>query len=79
MEPQYTQEARDAKIEGRVVLSVVIGTDGLADDFMVLQHLDPGLDENAIEAVRRWRFAPGTRKGEPVNVRATIEVNYRLY
>jgi TonB family protein len=77
-DPQYTEDARKEKISGAVLLSMVIGTDGLAHDISVVKGLDPGLDRNAAEAVEQWRFAPGTLKGEPVAVRATIEVNFRL-
>jgi TonB family protein len=76
--PDYTQEARDAKISGSVLLSVVVGADGLAHDITVVRGIDPGLDENAIIAVQQWRFAPGKREGEPVAVRAQIEINFRL-
>jgi TonB family protein len=78
IDPQYTEEARHQKIAGPVRLSVVVGTDGLAHDISVLQSLDPGLDQSAAEAVQKWHFAPGTLKGEPVPVKAVIEVNFRL-
>jgi protein TonB len=78
VDPQYTEEARSEKVSGTVMLNLVIGADGLARDINVLKSLDPGLDQKAAEAVQQWRFAPGTRKGEPVAVRATIEINFRL-
>jgi TonB family protein len=78
VEPAYTDEARDAKIEGTVVLTVVIDSDGTAHDFTLVKSVDPGLDQNAIDAVRQWEFAPATLHGEPVAVRATIEINFRL-
>jgi TonB family protein len=78
VDPQYTEEARQAKISGTVVLLVVVGTDGLAHDVNVQRSLDPGLDRNAAVALEQWRFAPGTRQGVPVAVRAVIEINYRL-
>jgi TonB family protein len=78
VEPQYTEAARDAKLEGRVILGVVIGADGIPRDVTVKDSLDDGLDYNAVIAVRQWRFDPATKKGEPVSVMATIEVNFRL-
>jgi len=78
VEPAYTQTARDAKLEGRVILGVVIGADGIPRDVTVKDSLDDGLDYNAVIAVRQWRFDPATKKGEPVSVMATIEVNFRL-
>ena len=67
-----------AKIQGSVLLSVVIGSDGVARDIQVKQGLDSGLDNNAIAAVQNWKFQPGTKDGQPVRVQATIEVNFRL-
>jgi TonB family protein len=78
VDPAYTEEARQQKIAGSVMLSMVIGTDGLAHDISVTKSLDPSLDRTAAEAVEQWHFAPGTLKGEPVAVRAVIEVNFKL-
>jgi TonB family protein len=78
VEPKYTEQARDAKLEGKVVLKVVITKKGEPTGITVLQSLEPGLDANAVDAVSQWLFEPGTRKGEPVAVQATIEVNFRL-
>ena len=77
-EPQYTEDARIAKVQGSVRLSVVIDEQGRPDDIKVTTSLDPGLDEQAIEAVRQWLFAPATKDGVPVPVSAFIEVNFRL-
>jgi TonB family protein len=78
VEPQYTQEAKDAGIEGAVTLNVVITPAGNAENIVVKKSLDPGLDANAVTAVSNWRFQPGTKDGEPVAVYATIEVNFHL-
>ena len=78
VEPQYSQEARAAKYEGTVGLSVEIGKDGLAHNIRIVKGLGLGLDEKAVEAVEQWQFQPGTRGGEPVTVQAAIEVNFRL-
>ena len=78
VEPQYTEEARKAKISGPVVLSLTVGVDGMAHDISVTKSLDSGLDLKAVEAVQQWHFNPGKLKGEPVPVRATIEINFRL-
>ncbi len=77
VDPDYTEEARAAKYSGSVMLSIVVGTDGKAQDIKVVKSLGMGLDEKAIEAVQRWVFRPGTNQGVPVNVRAQIEVNFR--
>lgn len=78
VDPQYTEEARHAKIAGSVLLRVVVGTDGVAHDITIVKSLDPGLDRNAAEAIEKWHFTPGMRKGEAVPVQAVIEVNFRL-
>jgi len=78
IEPAYTAEARDAKIEGIVGLSVEIDTDGLAKNIQITRSLDGGLDQNAIAAIGQWRFKPGEKNGKPVRVGAKIEVNFRL-
>jgi len=77
-EPDYTQEAKDAGIEGTALLSVTIGSDGVPRDITVTRSLDPGLDANAIKAIETWLFEPGQRRGKAVSVRANIEVNFRL-
>ncbi len=77
-DPDYTEEAKAAKISGSVLLSVVVGTDGLAHDINVVSGIDSGLDLNAVAAVQKWQFQPGTKDGEPVAVRAQIEVNFKL-
>jgi TonB family protein len=77
-EPVYTEQARAAKYTGTTVLSVVIGTDGLAHDIRVVRGLGFGLNEHAIDAVRKWKFAPGIKDDQPVPVAAMIEVNWRL-
>lgn len=78
VDPPYTEEARAAKISGTVVLNMVIEPDGLAHDISIAKGVDPGLDRSAAETVEKWHFAPATLKGEPVAVRATIEINFRL-
>lgn len=78
VEPAYTEEAKDAKIAGTAKLGVIIESDGLASEVKVLESLDPGLDANAILAVKQWRFEPATKDGKPVRVSAVIEVNFKL-
>jgi protein TonB len=78
VDPEYSEEARKAKYSGTVMLAVVVDTEGHARDIHVVKSLGMGLDEKAIEAVEKWKFKPGMRSGQPVNVRATIEVNFRL-
>lgn len=78
VEPQYSEEARAAKLEGTVVLSVEINPAGTPRNVRVIRGLGLGLDERAREAVATWRFEPGRESGQPVAVGATVEVNFRL-
>jgi TonB family protein len=78
LDPEYSEEARKSKLSGSVMLSVIVDTEGRARDIRVVKGLGMGLDEEAIVAVYQWRFKPGMRGGQPVNVRARIQVNFRL-
>ena len=78
VDPEYSEQARQSKCQGVVVLNVVVQRDGTVRNVRVAQSLDRGLDEKAIEAVRQWRFRPGMKSGEPVDVAAIIEVTFRL-
>lgn len=78
VEPEYSEEARKAKWQGTVVLTLVVDEHGLPQAMKVTRSLGLGLDQKAIEAVSKWRFKPGMKDGKPVPVIATIEVNFRL-
>jgi periplasmic protein TonB len=78
VEPEYSEEARKAKWQGTVVLSVTVDELGRPKNIRVLRSLGLGLDQKAIEAVSQWRFKPGLKDGKPVPVMASIEVNFRL-
>lgn len=77
-EPEYSEEARKAKFQGTVLLSIVVMADGSTSNIRVIRPLGLGLDEKAIEAVKRWKFRPSTKDGNPVAVHANVEVNFRL-
>ena len=78
VEPRYTEPARHAGIEGVAILELVIGTDGVVESVRVLRGLPLGLTQNAVDAVRQWRFAPSTYKGHPVAVRYVLTVRFTL-
>ena len=79
VDPEYSEQARQAKQSGTVMLSVIVDVEGYARDIHVVNGLGMDLDEKAIEAVEKWKFRPGMKDGQPVNVRATIEINFRLF
>jgi len=78
VEPEYSKEAREKKLSGNVLLSIIVGADGVPRDIKVVSPLGLGLDEKAIQAVSRWRFKPGTKSGVPVPVKAQVEVSFKL-
>lgn len=78
-DPDYSEEARKARYQGTVVLWVVIDQNGLPREIKVVRSLGMGLDEKAIEAVKKWRFQPGYKDGVPVPVQVNIEVAFHLY
>jgi len=78
VEPQYTKEGLEAKVQGTVDLLTVIGVDGVAGDITVNRGLGMGLDEKAIECLRQWRFRPATDHGEPVSAKAKVVIHFRL-
>jgi TonB family protein len=78
-EPEYSESARKKRIQGTVTLSLIVGTDGRTYKIQVVDPLEPSLDENAIEAVKTWKFAPATKDDKPVAVAMKVEVAYHLY
>ena len=78
VDPQYSEEARKARYQGTVVLEAIVRSDGTVDILRVVRSLGFGLDENAIRALKQWKFRPGMRNGQPVDVALNIEVNFNL-
>ncbi|MGB8476120.1 MAG: TonB family protein [Candidatus Acidiferrum sp.] len=78
--PNYTDQARKAKIQGSVVLQVVVNQEGHIVKITVMRTSDDRLTAKAIEAVRKWQFKPATNKeGKPVAVSVPVELTFRLY
>ncbi len=80
VKPKYTPEAMEAKIQGSVRLEAVVLATGEVGDVEVIESLDKvyGLDEAAIQALKQWRFDPGTKDGKPVAVRVEVEMSFTL-
>jgi TonB family protein len=76
--PEYTELARKDKVEGVVVISLVVDEQGLPQHLNVSRGLGDGLDENAIKAVKQYRFNPAMENGKPLAVYLNIEVNFKL-
>ncbi len=80
VKPDYTPAAMQAKIQGSVWLAVVVGDTGEVTDVQVSKSLDAefGLDQEAVDAAFQWKFKPGTKDGQPVAVRVTLEMRFKL-
>lgn len=76
---RYPAEAQENCVQGRVVVSFVVGKDGHISDVTVLRSVDPSLDKEAIRVIRNMpRWTPGKQGGEPVRVRYNVPVSFRL-
>jgi TonB family protein len=78
VEPEYSEQAREAHQEGAVTLRITIDEAGNVINPVVIRGLGLGLDEKAIEAVQKWKFSPGYKDGKPVSYTAQVEINFRF-
>jgi periplasmic protein TonB len=78
IEPEFSEEARKAKFQGTVILSIEVDESGRATNLRVISSPGLGLDQKAIEAVAQWRFRPASQGGKPVASSARVEVNFHL-
>jgi TonB family protein len=78
-EAEFSDEARRAKYQGVVLISLIVDAQGNPQNPRVVRPLGMGLDEKALEAVRKYKFKPAMKEGKPVPVMMSIEVNFRLY
>ena len=77
MNPVYPPDAKDAGVQGVVILDVLLGVDGKVEQTKILRSI-PLLDQAAIDAVRQWEFTPTLLNGEPKKVIMTVTVNFTL-
>jgi TonB family protein len=78
-EPDFSEQARRARYQGTVILNIVVDHAGAVARIRLERALGAGLDENAMESVKDWRFNPAMREGQPVAVEIKIEVSFSLY
>ena len=78
VDPQFSDAARQSRIQGTVLLEGKVQTDGTITGVNVLRSLETQLDRNAIYALQQWRFEPGKLNGRAVPVKLVIEVNFNL-
>jgi len=79
-DPQYTDEAREAKVQGSVTMLVLVDAEGRASQIRVVRGIGMGLDERAMQAIRGWKFVPAKDAGHrPVATWVTVEAVFRLF
>lgn len=78
VDPVYTEVARRSRTQGIVIIEAVIDRQGNVTEARVLKPLPFGLDIAALQAVRQWKFQPGTLNGQPVPVYYNLTVNFRI-
>jgi TonB family protein len=78
-QPEYTEEARQARREGICVVSFIVGFDGKPSHIVVTKKLGMGLDQKAVEAVSKSRFEPARKYGRPVLIRLNLSISFKLY
>jgi protein TonB len=78
-EPQFSEEARKAKVSGNVLVYLQVDTNGKPMHVRVLRGIGLGLDEKAVEAVTQYKFKPAMENGKPVPVEMNVEVNFQIF
>jgi TonB family protein len=78
-EPEYGELSRRARVNGGARVLLDIGADGLVKRACLLDAIQPDLGEQAVKAVRLWRFEPARKGGEPIPSTSVIEVEFTIY
>jgi len=78
-QPDYTKEARKAKLKGIVLVGLIVDSQGLPQNVQVIRGIGLGLDEKAVEAVKEYKFRPAMLDGSPVPVELNVEVNFQIF
>jgi len=79
VEPEFSEEARKAKVAGNVLVSLWVDTNGLPSHVRVIRGVGMGLDEKARDAVMQYKFKPAMENGKPVLVQLNVEVNFQIF
>jgi len=78
-DPNYDDKDRKKRVQGTVLLSLIVTKEGDTAELKVEKSLTPGLDKEAVKAVSRWRFDPVTDDGKSCPMKIQVEVEFRLY
>jgi len=76
VEPHFSRQAKEKKIGGTVLVGLVVDENGKPLYIRIVRGVGMGLDENAVEAVKQYKFKPAMENGKPVRVSVNIEVNF---
>lgn len=76
--PQFTEKSRDRHVEGSVILGAVVTSKGEPRQIRIQKGVEQDLDEQAVEALKQWQFAPGTKDNKPVATRVSIEIRFNV-
>ena len=76
VKPAYPGAALQAGVSGNVTLECVVNPDGSVGEVRVVQPVEPSLDQAAVDALKQWRFKPGTKDGQAVPVMVTVEMTF---
>jgi TonB family protein len=79
VDPEFTEQARQANFQGSVTLALIIDASGNPQNVRVTRHLGMGLDEKAVAAVQQYKFKPAMYQGHPVAVQIVVDVDFRLH
>jgi protein TonB len=74
----YTANAMKKKLKGRIALKAVVTKAGIPTQIEVTEHLDDEMDAECVRALEQWRFEPGTKDGQPVAVRITVDMTFTV-
>jgi len=78
-DPEFSEKARIENQQGNVDIDLVVGADGLPQDLQIACSSASDLNDNAIAAVKQWKFVPATKDGRAVPVEIIVEVTFKLY
>ena len=78
VDPKYPPALVSARVQGDVILYAIIRKDGSVDSIQVVKGIEPRLDQNAMEALARWKFRPAERRGDPVELEAVVTIPFRV-
>ncbi len=76
--PEFTKKSRDRHVEGSVILAAIVTSKGEPRRIRVQKGVEQDLDEQAVEALKQWQFAPGTKDSKPVATRVSIEIRFSV-